>query len=86
MTHFGATGVVVLALEVVADAAVTVIPTLALRVSNPLVPVIERVKEPVEAEDEALTVSGDVALEPDGGVTGLVRLTETPEGAEPSQE
>jgi len=43
------------------------------------------VNEPIVAEADALTVSGDVAGVP-VGVTGLVRLTETPEGAVPIHE
>jgi len=78
--HFGAGGVVV----VVAD--VTSSPTLTLWVSESLVPVIDSVKAPVEAEEDALTVSVEVADEPEGGVTGPGKLTETPEGAVPIQE
>ena len=65
---------------------VIVIPTLTLWVRDPLVPSIDRVNDPVEAEEDALTVSVDVAVEPDGGVIGPGRVIETPVGAEPSQE
>jgi hypothetical protein len=61
-------------------------PTLTLWVSEPLIPVTESVKDPVEDEDEALAVSVAVAGVPEVGVTGLGRLTEIPEGADPSQE
>lgn len=74
MRHFGAPG------------AEINTPRLTLLVSEPLVPVTERVKDPVEAEDEALAVSIEVAGVPDVGVTGPGRLTDTPEGADPNQE
>jgi hypothetical protein len=50
------------------------------------VPVIESVKDPVEDEEDALAVSVAVAGVPEVGVTGPGRLTDIPEGADPSQE
>jgi len=66
--------------------AVMVIPTLALWLSEPLVPVIDKVKDPVEAEDDALTLSVEDAVEPDGGVTGPGRPIVIPPGADPTHE
>jgi hypothetical protein len=80
----GPVGVVVVV--VVAAPDVIVIPTLTLCVSEPLVPSIDRVKEPVEAEEDALTVRVEVAVEPEGGVIGPGRVIETPLGADPSHE
>ena len=34
----------------------------------------------------AVTVNGEVAVLPEGGVTGLGRVNETPEGAEPTHD
>lgn len=51
-----------------------------------LVPVIDKVKEPVDEVDVALTVSVEVAGVPVEGVTGLDKLAETPDGADPTQE
>lgn len=62
------------------------IATLMLCVRDPLVPVTERVKEPVELVPEGSTVSVEVAVELEGGVIGLGRVTETPVGAVPIQE
>jgi hypothetical protein len=84
MMQAGPVGVVVVA--VVAAPDVIVIPTFTLWVRDPLVPSIDRVKDPVEAEEDALTVSEEVAVEPEGGVIGPGRVTETPLGADPSQE
>jgi hypothetical protein len=44
------------------------------------------VKEPVDEVDVALTVSVEVAGVPVEGVTGLDKLAETPDGADPTQE
>ena len=82
MRHCGATGVVV----VVVVAAEINTPRLTLWESEPLVPVTERVKDPVEDDDDALAWSMEVAGVPDVGVTGPGRLTDTPEGADPNQE
>ena len=60
-------------------------PMFTLCVSEPLDPMIESVKAPVEAEDEAVTVRVEVAGVLGVGVTGPGRLIETPEGAD-SQE
>jgi len=57
-----------------------------LCVRAPLIPVTDKVKEPVDDEDVVLTVRVDVAGVPDEGVTGLGRLAETPDGAAPTQE
>jgi hypothetical protein len=48
--------------------------------------VTARVKEPVDAVAEALIVSVDEELDPEGGVTGPGKLIDTPEGAVPIQE
>jgi hypothetical protein len=48
--------------------------------------VIDRVNEPVEADEDALTVSVDVAVPPEGGVIGPGKLIVTPDGAVPTQE
>ena len=66
-------------------AAEITIPTFRLCVIEPLDPMIVRVKEPVEADDDALAIRIEVAGVPGAGVTGPGRLTETPAGAE-SQE
>jgi hypothetical protein len=83
MRHFGPGGVVVTALVVV---AAIITPRFTLWARDPLIPDTDKVKEPVEAEEAALTVSVDVAVDPDGGVTGPGRLMETPEGAVPIHE
>ena len=67
-------------------AGVIMIPTLTLWVSAPLVPMIDKVKDPKDDPEAALTVSVDVAVEPEGGVTGPGMFTLTPDGAEPTQE
>lgn len=85
MRHAGAAGGVVLLLVVVGAAEINM-PKLVLWLSAPLVPVTERVKEPVDDKDDALTVSVEVAGVPGVGVTGPGRLTEIPDGAEPIQE
>jgi len=72
--------------DVVAAPVVMVIPMLTLWLSDPLLPPTDRVKDPVEAEEDALTVSVEVAVEPEGGVIGPGRVIETPLGAEPTQE
>jgi len=74
MIHFGAA------------AAEICIARFALWVSAPLIPVTDRVKEPVDDEDVVLTVSIEVAGVPDVGVTGLGKLAVTPVGADPTQE
>ena len=84
MMQPGPVGVVVVV--VVAAPDVIVIPTLTLWVRDPLVPSIDMLKDPVEAEEDALTVSVEVAVEPEGGVIGPGRVIETPLGADPSQE
>jgi hypothetical protein len=76
MRHFGPVGLVVVA------ASEITIPMLTLCVSEPLVPVIVSVKDPVDAEDEALAVSVEVAGVPGAGVTGPGRLIVTPVGAD----
>jgi hypothetical protein len=81
MRHFGAPGAVVVVL-----AAVISIPRLTLWVSAPFVPVTARVKEPVDDDDDALNVSVEVAGVAGAGVTGPGRLTETPDGADPTHE
>ncbi len=85
MRHFGAAGVEVAVLVLVAAAEI-IIPRFTLWLSEPLVPVTERVKEPVDDEDDALTVSVEVAGVPVEGVTGPGRLIETPDGAETQPE
>lgn len=81
MRHFGAPGAVIVVLT-----AVISIPRLSLWVSAPLVPVTARVKEPVDDDDDALTVSVEVAGVDGVGVTGPGRLAETPDGADPIHE
>jgi hypothetical protein len=84
MRHAGPVGVVV---AVVVDVAVPIVsPTFALCVSAPLVPVTANVKVPLEASDAKVTVRVEVAVPPEGGVTGPGRLIETPEGAVPNHE
>ncbi len=70
----------------VVDAAMITTAMSMLCINNPLVPVIERVKEPIEAAKPALTVSMDVAVDAGSGVTGPGRLIETSEGAVPIHE
>jgi hypothetical protein len=84
MMQAGPAGVVVVVVTTAPD--VIVIPTLTLWARDPLVPSIDRVKDPVEAEEDALAVSVEVAVEPEGGVIGPGRVIETPLGAEPSHE
>ncbi len=84
MRHFGPVGDVVLL--VVVGALPIITPRFTLWVSNPLVPVTDRVKEPVDADEPALTVSVDVAVDPEGGVTGPGRLMDTSDGAVPIHE
>ena len=72
MRHFGA--------------AVSMTARLVLWLSEPLIPVTDRVKEPVDEEDVELTVTVEVASVLDVGVTGLGKATETPDGADPTQE
>ena len=79
MRHFGA------AVVLVVGVAEITIPMFRLCVSEPLEPMTESVKEPMEADDEALTVRVEVAGVLGVGVTGPGRLIETPDGAE-SQE
>lgn len=83
--HVGPGGAVVVPPVVVAT-AFSWIPTFALCVNEPLVPVTDRVKVPVEAEELTLTVSVEVAVPPEGGVTGPGSVMETPEGAVPAHE
>jgi hypothetical protein len=71
---------------VVAAAGEISSPRLTLWVSDPLVPVMDNVKEPVDDEAVALTMSVEVAGVPVEGVTGLGKLAETPDGADPTQE
>jgi hypothetical protein len=78
MRHFGAVVLVVVVAEIT-------IPMFTLCVSEPLDPMIDSVKEPMEAEDKALAVRVVVAGVLGVGVTGPGRLIEIPEGAE-SQE
>jgi len=85
MRHFGAAAVEVVVLVLVASAEI-MIPRLTLWVSEPLVPVIVRVKEPVDDDDDALTESIEVAGVPVDGVTGPGRLIETPDGADTQPE
>ena len=47
---------------------------------------ILKVNEPVEALGSAVTVRGEVAKLPEGGVTGDVTAILTPEGAVPTQD
>ncbi len=75
-----------LLLVVVVGAAEIITPRFTLWLSDPLIPVTVSVKEPVDDEDDALTVSVEVAGVPDVGVTGPGRLIETPDGADPVQE
>jgi hypothetical protein len=82
MRHEGPLGGAV----VVVVPALMVIPTFVLCVSAPLVPVTASVKVPVEAPEVRVTVRVDVAVPPEGGVTGPGRLMETPEGAVPTHE
>jgi len=84
MRHFGAAAVEVVVL--VLAAGEIIIPRFTLWVSEPLVPVIVRVKEPVDDEDDALTESIEVAGVPVDGVTGPGRLIETPAGADTQPE
>ncbi len=79
-------GVDVVVATDVADAAEITTAMSVLCISDPLVPVIERVKEPVDAVEPALTVSIDVAVDPGSGVTGPGRVMETSEGAVPIHE
>jgi hypothetical protein len=79
MRHFGG------AVALVVGVAEITIPMFTLCVSEPLDPMIESVKEPMEAVEDALAVSVVVAGVLGVGVTGPGRLIETPEGAE-SQE
>lgn len=81
--HFGPVGKVVL---VVVAALVIVTPRFTLWLRAPLVPVTDNVNAPIEAEDPALRVSVDVAVPPDGGVTGPGRPRETSDGAVPTHE
>ena len=83
--HVGPGGAVVVPLVVVPPAFIC-IPTFVLCVNEPLVPVTDRVKVPVDAEELTLTVSVEVAVPPEGGVTGPGRVMETPEGAVPAHE
>ena len=77
--------VVVVVAEVVAAAETwTVMSVLWLKA--PLVPVILKVNDPVEALGLAVTVRGEVAKLPEGGVTGDVTAILTPEGAVPTQD
>jgi hypothetical protein len=78
-------GAPVVVVEVAAP-VVMVIPALTLWLKDPLVPPTDRVKDPVEAEEDAVTVRVEVAVEPDGGVIGPGRVIVTPVGAEPSHE
>ena len=84
--HFGAPGVDVLLLLVVAPGAVIVIPTLTVCVNDPLVPIIDKVNEPNDDAEDVFTVRVDVAVEPEGGVIGPGMFTVTLDGAEPNQE
>lgn len=84
MRHFGVPGTVVVV--VVVPAAVISIPRLTLWVSAPFVPVTARVNEPVDDDDDALNVSVELAGVAGVGVTGPGRLTETPDGADPTHE
>jgi hypothetical protein len=84
MRHFGVPGAEVVVVVVLG--AVISIPRLTLCVSDPLVPVTARVKEPVDDDDDALTVSVEVAGVAGVGVTGPGRLTETPDGDDPIHE
>jgi len=79
MRHFGG------AVALVVGVAEITIPMFRLCVSEPLAPIIVSVKEPIEADVEALAVRFEVAGVPGEGVTGPGRLIETPVGAE-SQE
>ena len=74
--HFGS------AVALVVGVAEIMIPMFRLCVSAPLVPMIESVKDPIEAEGEARAVRFEVAGVPGVGITGPERLIETPEGAE----
>ena len=49
-------------------------------------PVTMSVNEPIEADESALTVRVELAVDPDGGVIGPGKLTEIPVGAEPIHE
>lgn len=69
-----------------AVAALIVIPMLTLCVSDPLVPVTWSVNEPVDDDEVALTVNVEVAVDPDGGVTGPGRVMDTSDGALPTHE
>ncbi len=75
-----------LVLLVVVGAVAIITPKFTLWVSNPFVPVTDSVKEPVDEDELALTVRVDVAVDPEGGVTGPGRLMDTPEGAVPIHE
>lgn len=73
---------------IVKSAAPAVICTVtsAVCVSAPLVPVTRYVNVPVEALELAAIVSVDVAVMPDGGVTGVGSVGVTPAGAAPTHE
>lgn len=79
--HFGPAGGVVLVLVVIGTAEI-ITPKFTVWLSKPLIPEIERVNEPVDDEEDALTVSVEVAGVPGDGVTGPGRLIETPDGAD----
>jgi len=82
----GVGGGAIVVLVVVVPAGFIWTPMLTLCAKDPLVPVTVNVNEPVDAEAPAESVSVELALEPEGGVTGPGRLIETSEGAVPSQE
>ena len=82
--QLGPTGVVVV-LVVVPPATIWT-PTFVLWVRDPLVPVTDSVKVPVDAEEPAPTESVEVPVPPEGGVTGPGNVMDTSDGAVPIHE